>query len=73
MVKIERISMISGKSHSMNLDITDEQIRRFEAREDHIQNIFPNLSAEEREFILTGITPEEWDAAFPEDDDDDDE
>jgi hypothetical protein len=24
----------------------------------------PNLTADEREFIMTGITPDEWDAAF---------
>lgn len=31
-----------------------------------IQNAFPNLTAEEREFILTGITPEQWDEIFGE-------
>ena len=25
-----------------------------------IQNAMPNLSADEREFLMTGITPEEW-------------
>ena len=29
-----------------------------------IQDAFPTLSADEREFIKTGITPEEWKAAF---------
>jgi len=24
----------------------------------------PNLSADEREFLMTGITPDEWDEAF---------
>lgn len=27
-----------------------------------IQNAFPMLDADEREFIMTGITPEEWPA-----------
>lgn len=69
MITIERVSMISGKSHTMTLDVTEDQIRRFETGEDHVQNIFPNLSPDEREFLLTGITPEEWNAAFPDDDD----
>jgi hypothetical protein len=29
-----------------------------------VQDIFPDLSAGEREFILNGITPTEWDTAF---------
>lgn len=30
-----------------------------------IQDALPWLPAADREFIMTGITPEEWDAAFP--------
>ncbi len=29
-----------------------------------IQDAFPTLDANQREFIKTGITPEEWEAAF---------
>jgi hypothetical protein len=32
-----------------------------------IQDAFPMLSADEREFIKTGITPEEWEEMFGED------
>lgn len=31
-----------------------------------IQHAFHTLSADEREFLMTGITPEEWDAMFKE-------
>ena len=34
-----------------------------------IQNAFPNLTSEQREFIKTGVTPEEWDETFCDDDD----
>lgn len=30
----------------------------------HIQEAFPNMIPEYREFILTGITPTEWDEIF---------
>tara|TARA_R100000773_G_C4199947_1_gene102780 strand:- start:762 stop:974 length:213 start_codon:yes stop_codon:yes gene_type:complete len=63
--------MLTGKKHSMNIDVTEEQISSWEAEQDRIsplyfsrrliQDAFPNLSADEREFIKTGITPEEWD------------
>lgn len=31
-----------------------------------IQNALPDLDAEYREFLMTGITPEEWNKMFPE-------
>lgn len=34
-----------------------------------IQDAFPTLSAAEREFILSGTTPEEWGKMFPKEDD----
>lgn len=34
-----------------------------------IQEAMPYLSADDREFILTGITAEEWDQAFGADED----
>jgi len=39
----------------------------------HMQQIFPQLSADQREFLMTGCTPEEWAALFPPEDDEDDE
>lgn len=32
-----------------------------------IQEIFPNMSAEDREFLMTGITPAKWNEMFPKD------
>ena len=43
----------------MDPPITLEQLARYSAGE-LLQNAFPQLSAGEREFIKTGITPEEW-------------
>jgi hypothetical protein len=60
---ITRKSPISKLEHSMDLDITEEQIEKWQQGE-LIQNAFPNLTASEREFIKTGITDEEWDLAF---------
>jgi hypothetical protein len=31
-----------------------------------IQDAMPNLNADEREFVMTGITPYEWDNMFEE-------
>jgi hypothetical protein len=32
-----------------------------------IQNVFPELSVEQREFLISKHTPEEWNAMFAED------
>jgi hypothetical protein len=37
-----------------------------------IQVAMSALSPDDREFLITGITPDKWDDIFPEDDDEDD-
>ena len=48
----------------MDLNITSEQFARIESGIELIQNIVPHLTSEEREFLITGITPQEWDKLF---------
>ena len=60
---ITRTSPFSGNTNSMEIEVTQEQLSSWESGV-LIQNAMPNLSADEREFIMTGITPEEWDSAF---------
>lgn len=63
-MKITKASRISGTVSTMDLDITSEQLARIEAGIELIQNIVPHLSSDEREFLITGITPQEWDKLF---------
>ena len=56
---IERKSVISGIVRQRDLDVTPEQIERWQGGE-LIQNVFPHLSPSDREFIVTGTTDEEW-------------
>ena len=47
----------------MYLDITQEQVEEWNApaqKRRLIQDIFPNLNEDEREFIMTGYTPADW-------------
>ena len=57
-------SQLTGVKHSMDLDVTESQMKRFMYGDGLIQNIFPNLSMVEREFLKSGITPEEWESHF---------
>ena len=64
---IMRISALTGEVNEMELDITPEQLDTYENFGVLLQDAFPNLTPAQREFIKTGITPEEWDQYFGED------
>ena len=68
-MKITRTSMLTGKTHTKDLPVTQEQLDAYNAG-GLLQGCFAHLSADDREFIKTGITAEEWAAQFPEEDDD---
>ena len=68
-MEIVRTSQMTGKVHKMDLPITQDQINAYEGGI-LLQDAFPNLSADQREFFKSGITAEEWNAAFGEEDDD---
>lgn len=60
---ITRRSMFTGKIHQVDLPVTQEQIDRYNNGV-LLQNAFPDLTSEQREFIKTGVTPEEWKEVF---------
>lgn len=64
-MKVIRRSPFSHKVHEMDLPISERQLKKWQGGA-MVQDAFPNLSDEEREFILTGVTPEEWEEAFGE-------
>ena len=66
---IKRTSVLTGTERTMEIPCTAEQLAIWAAGE-LAQNAFPDLTPEQREFIMTGIIPEEWDEAFQEGPDD---
>ena len=64
---IAKTSSLSSKTHEMEIDVSDKQITLW-MEGALIQNVMPNLTPEEREFLISGITPDEWNATFPEGD-----
>ena len=63
-VEFTRESSKSGERNSMVVELTMMQftlaLQKWIKREGFIQDIFPTLDADTREFIQTGITPSEW-------------
>jgi len=56
---ITRTSLLTGKRNTLDIDITEEQLRTWNLGA-LIQKVCPHLSADDREFLISGITPEEW-------------
>lgn len=58
-MKITRTSGLTGAVNTRDLDITPKQYTQYLSGT-LAQLAFPHLSADDREFLITGITPEEW-------------
>lgn len=63
---ITRTSAMSGTTRTLDLPISEAQYVLWSSGLALIQDAFPHLSASDREFLKTGITSEEWDAMFAE-------
>ena len=66
-MKVTRTSVFSGITRTLELDITQEQLDNYYVKRMYLQEAFHNLSPEDREFIKSGITVEEWDNTFSDD------
>ena len=60
---ITKQSLYTGKLVEMELDITPEQIARWEGGE-LIQDVMPHLNADEREFLISGAMPGDFERLF---------
>ena len=58
-MEITRKSSVTGKRHTLDLPITDAQIAKYHNGA-LVQDAFPHLTADQREFIVSGATAEEW-------------
>lgn len=72
-MKVTRLSPFSGEYNTREINITEEQLSQLvktPVKWFHpklsIQDFLPNLDADDRGFILTGITPDDWDNLFKE-------
>ena len=62
---IWKTSPISKERNALWIPVTDEQINDWQAGA-LIQDVMPELNDEQREFMMTGITPREWQEQFGE-------
>lgn len=56
---VTKVSALTGATHQREIDVTQHQLIRH-ADGELIQDVCPHLNAVDREFLITGITPAEW-------------
>jgi hypothetical protein len=71
-MRVTRTSRITGITRTKELDITLEQYESFRDGK-LIQEAMPHLSADEREFVISGVTQDEWDKYIKGEPDEEDE
>ena len=58
-MKVTKVSGLTGVTHQRDIDVTRERLIRH-ANGELIQDVCPTLSAEDREYLISGVTREEW-------------
>jgi len=64
-MQITKQCMLTGDTNTMDIPVTQQQLDDW-TNGMLIQEAMPNLTAEHREFIMTGTTPEVWTKNFSE-------
>lgn len=63
-MKILKRSEHSGKINEMEINVDPDKLQQWQKFDyrarPFIQDFFPELNADEREFLLSGMTPQEW-------------
>ena len=62
---VKRKSIFTGVETELELPVTQAQIDRWKNTGALIQNVFPNLTPGQREFLISGATEEEFDRLVP--------
>lgn len=62
-MKITKKSMFTGKIHTLDIPVTQKQLDAWKNGM-LIQKAMPNLTPSQREFLMTGVTEEEWNSEF---------
>ena len=70
-MNVTRTSILTGSVNTLFIEgLTHDMLTAYESGE-LIQDALAGIAPQMREFVMTGVTPEEWDRLMPEDDDED--
>ena len=60
-MKVTKVSPFTGKENTREINITPSELWAVEHRTKLIQEVVGHLNADDREFLMTGATAEDWD------------
>ena len=63
-MQITKVSMFTDKEHTLDIPVTQEQLEKWN-KGMVIQEAMPHLTLDQQEFLMTGVTKEEWDKYIP--------
>ena len=66
--QISKVSMITGRKHTRTIVLDPADLDRWQNSDVLIQHAMPYLSSDDREFLISGVTPSEWEEAFGDED-----
>lgn len=69
-MQITKKSILTGVTRTQDLPITEAQLAKYYEGATLIQDILPHLTTSQREFLMTGITDDEWAVVFGPDEED---
>jgi len=61
---ITRTSPITGRQNTLDLDISTDSLLKWQSGLLLVQEAFPVLTADEREFLISGCTKEDWETLY---------
>ena len=67
-MNITKRDPLTGKENTLDLPITEEQFKAWQ-NGGMIQRVMPHLTPDEREFVISGLMPGEFDKLFPPEED----
>ena len=62
--KMTKTDPFTGKANTIELPLTMKDYLTWRDSDVMIQNAFPHLTDDQREFIMTGIMPDSWEEIF---------
>ena len=63
-MQVTRYSPVSKRRNTLEINCTEEEIAAWINSGQMIQDALPQLTPGERDFLLSGITPDEWKTLF---------
>tara|TARA_Y100001972_G_C7591339_1_gene296390 strand:- start:712 stop:930 length:219 start_codon:yes stop_codon:yes gene_type:complete len=63
--EIEKQSPLTGKINIMEIEMNPEDYVRWQNTAVNIQDALPYLSVDEREFLISGVSPDDWEQMYP--------